>query len=367
MSNFFRNEIKDLAPYKPGRPIEDVKREYGLDKVVKLASNENPIGCSKKAKEALRKAAKNLAIYPDGNATLLKEAFAKKFNISVDEVLPSSGADEMIDTIAKTFIDKEDEVIMADVTFPRYIATTKMMGGIPKIVPLKDYTYDLDSMLKAITKRTKLIWICNPNNPTGTMITEEEIVKFLNQVPENVVVVYDEAYREYVTRDDFTRDSVKLVRKYPNVLAMRTLSKAYGLAGIRVGYTISNKEIIENLNKVRGPFNVNSLGQAAAIGALEDDDFVKEIYELNLEGKKYLYDELKKMDLSFPPTETNHIYLDVKKDAQEVFIEMQKKGVIIRPMGGTFIRVSIGTMEENKFFIKTLKEVLGKDVEEALA
>lgn len=358
MSAFFRKEIKDLSPYKPGRPIEDVKREYGLDKVVKLASNENPIGCSKNAKEALKKATDNLALYPDGNSTLLKEAFSQKFNIDVDEVLPSSGADEMIDTIAKTFISKGDEVIMADITFPRYIATTKMMGGIPKIVPLKDYTYNLDSMLKAITEKTKLIWICNPNNPTGTMLTEKEIINFLDKIPENIVVVYDEAYREYVTRDDFTKDSIELVKKYPNVLAMRTLSKAYGLAGIRVGYTIASKEIIENLNKVRGPFNVNSLAQVAAIAALEDDEFIEKVYEMNLEGKKYLYDELKNMNLFFPPSETNHIFVDVKKDAQEVFTEMQKRGVIIRPMGGTFIRVSIGTMEENKFFVKILKEIL---------
>lgn len=264
----------------------------------------------------------------------------------------------MIDTIAKTFISKGDEVIMADITFPRYIATTKMMGGIPKIVPLKDYTYDLDSMLKAVTEKTKLIWICNPNNPTGTMLTEKEIINFLDKIPENIVVVYDEAYREYVTRDDFTKDSIELVKKYPNVLAMRTLSKAYGLAGIRVGYTIASKEIIENLNKVRGPFNVNSLAQVAAIAALEDDEFIEKVYEMNLEGKKYLYDELKNMNLFFPPSETNHIFVDVKKDAQEVFTEMQKRGVIIRPMGGTFIRVSIGTMEENKFFVKILKEIL---------
>lgn len=360
MSTFFRNEIKDLVPYKPGKPIEDVKREYGLDKIVKLASNESPIGCSPKAQEALNEAMKtlNLAIYPDGNATLLKEALAEKYNISPDEVQPSNGADEMIDTIAKTFISAGDEIITADITFPRYLTTAKIMGGIPKIIPLKDYTFDLDGMLKAITPKTKLIWICNPNNPTGTMLPEKEIINFIDQVPQNVVVVYDEAYRDFVTRDDFTKDSVQLMKKYPNVIVMRTLSKAYGLAALRIGYTIASKEIIDNLNKVRPAFNVNALAQAAAMGALKDDEFVKRIYESNKEGKEYLYNEFEKMGLFFPPSETNHIFVDVKKDAQEVFVEMQKKGVIIRPMGGTFIRVSIGTMEENNIFIQTLKEIL---------
>lgn len=358
MNISYREELKELSPYKPGKPIDDVKREYGLKEVIKLASNENPLGCSEKAKEAVKAACENLSIYPDGNATLLKEALAKKYNISTDEILPSSGSDEMIDLIAKTFINKGDEIIMADITFPRYIATTKMMGGIPKIVPLKNYTYDLDGMLKAITDKTKLIWLCNPNNPTGTMVSEKDIINFLDKVPENVVVAYDEAYREYVTRKDYPMDSIKFVKTYPNVLTMRTFSKAYGLAGIRVAYTIANKEIIENINKVRGPFNVNSLAQIAAIAALEDKEFLQKCFDVNVEGKKYLYDEFEKMGLFFPPSETNHIFVDVKKNGNEVFVEMQKRGVIIRPMGGTFIRVSIGTMEENKKFVEVLKEVL---------
>jgi histidinol-phosphate aminotransferase len=360
MSNFFRSEIKDLVPYKPGKPIEEVRREYGLDRIVKLASNESPIGCSPKAQEALNNAMKslNLAIYPDGSATALKEALAKKCNISPDEVQPSNGADEMIDTIAKTFISHGDEIITADITFPRYMTTAKMMGGIPKIVPLKNYSFDLDGMLKAITPKTKLIWICNPNNPTGTMLTEKEVVSFIEKVPQNIIVIYDEAYRDFVTRDDYTRDSVDLMKKFSNVIVMRTLSKAYGLAALRIGYTIASKEIIDNLNKVRPAFNVNAIAQIAAMGALEDDEFVKKIYDVNFEGKKYLYGEFEKMGLLFPPSETNHIFVDVKKDAQEVFVELQKKGVIIRPMGGTCIRVSIGTPEENAIFIDTLKDVL---------
>lgn len=360
MSITYRKELSGLEPYKPGKPIEDVKREYGLKRVVKLASNENPLGCSERIKEKIISSLDSLAIYPDGNATKLKEALSKKLDVHVDEILPSSGADEMIDLISKTLISPKDEAIMADITFPRYIATTKMMGGVPVVVPLKNYTFDLDGILSKITDKTKIIWICNPNNPTGTMVSEDELVKFFDQVPKDIIIAYDEAYREFVTRDDYPMDSIKFVKKYPNILVMRTFSKAYGLAGIRVGYAIGNKDIIENINKVRGPFNVNSLAQIAAITALEDEDFVKKIYEVNLEGKNYLCEQFREMNLFFPPSEANHIYVNVEKDAGKVFIELQKRGVIIRPMGSTWIRVSIGTMEENKLFIEKLKEVLEK-------
>ena len=358
MSINYRKEIEGLKPYKPGRPIEDVQREYGLDKVIKLASNENPLGYSKKVKKVLSNSLDNLALYPDGNATALKAALSEKFNVPTDKILVPSGSDEMIDLISKAYISPEDEVIMADITFPRYIATTKMMGGTPVIVPLKDFTFDLDGILDKITDNTKLIWICNPNNPTGTMVTEKELMEFFDKVPENVLIAYDEAYREFVTREDYPMNSIKFTEKYPNILVMRTFSKAYGLAGIRVAYAIGDKDVIENINKVRGPFNVNTLGQIAAIAALEDEDFLEEIYNVNLEGKNYLYDEFKKLGFQFPESETNHIYVNVERDAQEIFVELQKRGVIIRPMGGTWIRVSIGTMEENRIFIEKLKEVL---------
>ena len=359
MSINYRKEIEGLTPYKPGKPIEDVKREYGLDKVIKLASNENPLGCSERVKEKLSNSLDILALYPDGNATELKETLSEKLNISVDNILIPSGSDEMIDLISKTYISPGDEVIMADITFPRYIATTKMMGGIPIVVPLKNFTFDLEGILDKITDKTKMIWICNPNNPTGTMVTKKELINFFDKVPSNVIIAYDEAYREFVTRDDYPMNSIEFVEKYPNVLIMRTFSKAYGLAGIRVAYAVGEKNVVENINKVRGPFNVNSLAQIAAVAALEDQDFIKEIYNVNLEGKNYLYNEFEKLGFEFPESETNHIYVNVERDASEIFVELQKRGVIIRPMGGTWIRVSIGTMEENKIFIEKLKEVLG--------
>lgn len=360
MSISFREELKDLYPYKPGRPIDDVKREYGLTDVIKLASNENPLGCSPKAVEAIKNVVDQLSLYPDGNSTLLKEALAKKLSLNTNQILLSSGLDEVLDIIAKTFINKGDEVIMSDITFPRYMATTKMMGGVPVVVPLKDWTYDLDGMIENITSKTKLIWLCNPNNPTGTMFTEKDLIAFLDKVPENVVVVYDEAYNEFVTRDDYPKDSISLIDKYPNILVLRTFSKIYGLAALRVGYTMANEEIIYNMNKIRGAFNVNSLAQVAALAALDDQEFVNESYRVNKEGKEYLYEEFNKMNLEYAPSETNHIFVNVERDANEVFVELQKKGVIIRPNIKTWIRVSIGTMEQNKTFVRTLKELLGK-------
>lgn len=358
MAISFREEIKDLTAYKPGKPIEDVKREYGLDEVIKLASNENPLGCSQKAIDAIMAAANNLAIYPDGNITLLREALAKKTGLKPSQILPSSGSDEMVDQLSKTFINKGDEVIMADLTFPRYIATAKMMGGIPVIVPLKDLTYNLDGMLEAITDKTKLIWLCNPNNPTGTMFTKDKLMSFLQKVPKDIIVVYDEAYNEYVTRDDFPRNSVELLKDYPNIIILRTFSKIYGLAALRVGYTMASEEIIHNINKIRGPFNVNTLAQVAAIAALEDEDFIKKSYEVNKEGKAYLYENFDEMGLKYAPSETNHIFVNINKSSNDVFVELQKRGMIIRPFPGTWIRVTIGTMEQNQKLVQLMKEVL---------
>ncbi len=354
-----RNEIKDLSPYMPGKPIEDVKKEYGLDEVIKLASNENPLGCSPDVLETIR-STDSLELYPDGNCTILKQELATKLNLDCKEIILTNGSDEMVDMLAKTFLNSGDEVIMSSVTFPRYNSVTTMMGAKSVVVPLKDWTYDLDSMFKEITDKTKFIWLCNPNNPTGTIFTEEELFKFLNSVPKNIIVVYDEAYNEYVTCDDYPHDTEKLLEKYPNLIIMRTFSKIYGLAALRIGYTLANKDIIESIERVRCPFNVNSIAQNAAIAALKDQEFVKKSYDMNIEGKKYLYEEFDKLGFDYPKTETNHIFVNVGQDAGFVFEELQKRGVIIRAFMDSYIRVTIGTMEQNKIFIEKLKEVLDK-------
>ncbi|MEG0371174.1 MAG: histidinol-phosphate transaminase, partial [Clostridium sp.] len=269
-----REEIRDILAYEPGKPVEDVRREYGIEKVIKLASNENPFGCSQKAKEAIKDSVDSLSIYPDGNSTILRETISKKFNVPFECILPSCGSDEMIDIIARTFMNHGDEVIMADITFPRYIAATKIMGATPVVVPLNDFKYDLIGMKKMITDKTRLIWLCNPNNPTGTIFTSNELKDFIKDVPSNVLVVYDEAYNEYVECEEFPRNTFELMNTYPNVIVMRTFSKAYGLAALRVGYTVASASIIDALNKVRGPFNVNLLAQVAAVASLEDEEFL---------------------------------------------------------------------------------------------
>lgn len=354
-----RNEIKDLLPYVPGKPVADVQREYGLSEVIKLASNENPLGCSPSVLETIRKTT-SLELYPDGNCTDLKQALSKKLDLDCSEIVLTNGSDEMVDMLAKTFMNSGDEVIMSTATFPRYLSVTTMMGAKPIIVPLKDWTYDLDGMFKAITPNTKFIWLCNPNNPTGTMFTEEELLKFLKSVPKDIIVVYDEAYNEYVTRDDYPRNTERLLKDYPNLIIMRTFSKIYGLAALRIGYTLANRDIVESIEKIRCPFNVNSIAQNAALAALEDQEFIKKSYDMNVEGKKYLYDEFDALGFYYAPSETNHIFVDVEKDANFVFEELQKRGVIIRPIVGTFIRTTIGTTEQNKVFINKLKEVLDK-------
>jgi len=358
----YRKELDPIPVYVPGKPIDEVKRELGLDKVIKLASNENPFGFSPRVKEAVAKALEEANLYPDGNSTLLKETIAKKFGISTEMVLPTCGSDEMIDLIAKTFIDKGDEVVMADITFPRYSATSQMMGAIIKKIPLKNLRYDMEGFKNAINKNTKVVWLCNPNNPTGTIFSEAELVELLEAVSPETLVVYDEAYCEFASHPDYPKDSFKFLKKYKNLLLLRTLSKAYGLAGLRMGYTIGDPELIAVINRIRNPFNVTMLTQAAAIAAINDDEFLAKVVANNDEGKKYIYEEFDRLGLEYAMTEANHIIFDARKNCSIVFNELLKKGVIIRPMAGfpsgTWLRVSLGTMEENREFIKALKEVL---------
>ncbi len=356
----FRKTLDNITAYKPGKPIEDVQREYGLEHVDKLASNENPLNCSPLAIEAVREAAANLSLYPDGNATQLKKAIANFYGVKETEVMPTCGSDEMVSLLAETFLDPGDETIMADLTFTSYIIAARMVDAKVVIVPLKNFKLDLDGMAEAITDKTKVIWLCNPNNPTGTMFTEAELTAFMKKVPGNVVVVYDEAYVEFVTNPDYPRDSYKLYQKYPNMIVMRTFSKVYGLAGLRVGYTLANEEILNNVNKIRKAFNVNRLAQVAAIAALKDQEFVEKVHKVNKEGKEYLYKSFEEMGIKYVPTEANYIFVDVGRDCNEVFVELQKRGVIIRPIKETFVRITIGTMQQNQRLVSQLKEVLGK-------
>lgn len=361
MGYAIRAEVLDLGVYKAGKPIDEVKRELGLEEVIKLASNENPLGCSPKVKEALNDIINETHMYPDASNFELKEAISKKLGVSPEQVFCGTGSDSLIRVICNTFINPGDESIMAEITFPRYEASVKLMGGKVISIPMKDNGLDIEAMVDAITERTKIIWFCNPNNPTGTIFTKQDLDKVLGKIPPNVVIIMDEAYIEYVTDKDFP-NSLELLPKYPNMVVLRTFSKAYGLASLRCGYGVVHKELGEYFNRIIGPFDVNLFAQKAAIAALEDEAFLNLVFETNLKGREYLYEELDKMKLPYAKTNANFIMMNTLVDDKVVFDRLLKAGIIVRPghllgMPG-WMRVTIGTEVQNHKFIKALKEIL---------
>lgn len=351
------DNIKSISPYVPGKPIEELERELGISGSIKLASNENPLGPSPKAVNAVKKALEGLNRYPDGSGFYLSQALAKKLDVENNQIILGNGSNELIELAVRTFVQPGDEVVSADPSFVVYKMITQAAGGANVIVPCKNMTHDLDAMAEAITPKTKLVFIANPNNPTGTMNTKAEIDRFMAKVPDHVLVCVDEAYFEYVTRADYP-DSIDYLREGKNILALRTFSKIYGLAGLRIGYGITTAEINEMMNKVRQPFNTNSLGQIGALAALSDRKHVEKSVTLNNEGKQLLYREFDKLGVKYIPTETNFILFETQRDAKDLYTTLLKKGVIIRPMGPTRLRVTIGLPEENQRFVKELEEAL---------
>lgn len=362
ISNLVRESVKKLVPYSPGKPIEEVEREFGIKDIIKLASNENPLGPSPKAIEAMKKALADVALYPDGSHFALLSALAEYWKIGREYLIAGNGSDELIQYLGSTFLTDNDEVIQAETTFSRYESAAVLAGSKVISIPMKDFTYDLKSIADAITDRTKMIFIANPNNPTGTIVTQKDVDILMSKVPDHVIVVFDEAYNEYVESKDFP-NTLEYVKNGANVVILHTFSKIYALAGLRVGYGIAKPEIIKYLNQVREPFNVNSIGQVGAIASLGDQEHVKQSAAVNSAGKRYMYKEFDDMKLTYIPTEANFIWVDIKQDCRSVFVEMMKRGVIIRTGDifnyPTFIRVTIGTEEQNRRFISTLREVLG--------
>lgn len=356
-----RKGIMALKPYIPGKPIEEVKRELGLEEVVKLASNETSVGPSPLAVEAIIKEVKNINLYPEGSSRLLREKIAHKLNLNKEMIIVGNGADNIIDLVGMAFINEVDEVITGEITFPAYETITKIMGGKFISVKLKDFRFNLKEIAEKISEKTKLIFLCNPNNPTGTIVTREEVISFMEKISQDVIVVFDEAYYDYVEDKNYP-DSFSYVLEGKNVIVLRTFSKIAGIAGVRIGYGIARPELISYLGRVVNPFTTNRLAQVAALASLDDEEHYKKVLKTNQEGKKYLYKELKKLDLFYLPTEANFIFTDLKTNANVIFEKLLKKGVIIRP-GKTWgcpnlIRVTIGTAYENKRFIEVLKEVL---------
>lgn len=361
MRNIVKKNILNVKPYLPGKPIEEVKRELGLKEVYKLASNENPYPPTPKVLKAIIKELKELNRYPDGNCFCLRQAIAKQMGVDTDQLVFGNGSDEIIVLVTKAFAAEGDEIITAHPTFLIYEIATKISGANIRLVPLKDFRYDLQAMRQAVTERTKIIFIANPNNPTGTYVTQREVEDFLKGLPENIIVFFDEAYYEFVGKKDYP-NSLRLLKQYPNVILTRTFSKAYSLAGLRVGYGLASKEMIDILNRVREPFNVNTLAQAAALAALGDKPrYMKMIRGLNQE-KQRMCKDLQKLKVPFVESVTNFVLIDLKTDSLAATQKLLRKGVIVRDMGfwglENFIRVSIGTPKENKKFIQALKEIL---------
>ncbi len=349
--------IRGISPYVPGKPIEELERELGISGSIKLASNENPLGPSPKAIAAAKKAVEGLNRYPDGSGFYLSQALAKKYEVDISQIVLGNGSNELIELAVRTFMQPGDEVVSADPSFVVYKMITRAAGGTNVVVPCRDNRHDLDAMAGRITAKTKIVFIANPNNPTGTMNTKAEMDRFMDRVPGHVIVAVDEAYYEYVTRADYP-DSLDYLKEGRNVLALRTFSKVYGLAGLRIGYGITTGAIAELINKVRQPFNTNSLGQVAALAALADRKHVEKSIAVNNEGKQFLYQSFQRLEVSYIPTETNFILFETRLDGRELYGALLKTGVIIRPMGGNKVRVTIGLPEENKRFVDELEKII---------
>jgi histidinol-phosphate aminotransferase len=357
--------ISAINPYVPGKPVEELERELGISDSVKLASNENPLGPSPMAMKAVlddllhAKAGAGVNRYPDGSGYYLKKALSERFTVNEDHIIFGNGSNELIDIAARTFLQPGDEAVMAHPSFVVYPMATQAVGAKSVQIPLKNYTHDLEAMGNAITPKTKMIFIANPNNPTGTMNTQDELDRFMKKVPDGILVVLDEAYYEYVT-DPRYADSMKHFRDGRDILILRTFSKMYGLAALRIGYGIAGKDIIAEMNKLRPPFNTNSLAQKAALLALNDEAHLKATKETNEAGKRFLYEELDALGVQYVPTEANFIYMPLNEDANTLYNNLLREGIIVRPMGPRQIRVTIGLPEENKRFIEALKKIVNQ-------
>ncbi len=350
-------DIRSLSPYVPGKPIDELQRELGLTRVIKLASNENPLGPSPKALAAVSGAQDMLHRYPDGGAYQLRQAIADRWKVAREQVILGNGSDEILGLLARTFMTPGDEAIMADHTFVIYKMEVTAVHGKPVVVPLVNWTHDLASMVRAITPRTRLLFLCNPNNPTGTIVTAEAVDRLMARVPEDVVVVFDEAYFEYVRSPQFP-EAMAYVKQGRNAIVLRTFSKIYGLAGLRIGYGISTTEIIDYLNRVRPPFNANSLAQKAALAALGDDEHVAKSRAVNAAGMEQMGQGLRELGVIPIPSETNFLYFDAKRDGRVVFEALLRAGIIVRHIDGTMLRVTIGQPDENAAFLQALRKVL---------
>lgn len=355
--------VRDLVPYLPGKPVEELERELGITGAIKLASNENPLGASPKAIGALRDRLQEINWYPDGDSFYLKNELAAKLRLSSENLIVGNGSNDVIEIAARTFMKPGDEAIMGEFAFIVYPLVTKAIGAVAVLSPMPELVHDLEDMHSRISSKTKMIFIANPNNPTGTMVTKDEFEWFLEKVPEDIIILVDEAYFEYVESKQYP-NSLDYHKTRASIITVRTFSKIYGLAGLRLGYGAASADIISYMNRVREPFNVNSLAQAAGISALSDTEHVINSREINKEGKYFLQSEFRKLGIKYFDSYTNFILIDLRADPTAIYNALLKEGVIVRPVGGyglkTHLRISIGLMDENKRFIEALKKIVNK-------
>jgi histidinol-phosphate aminotransferase len=355
--------IAAIVPYVPGKPIEELERELHLapGDSIKLASNENPLGPSPRAVEAARAALGQAHLYPDGAAWALRRALAERYSVSTAEVAVGAGSNELIDLLVRTFCGPNDEVLTSECTFLCYELSCRAAGVPLRTVPLRDFTYDLDALAEAVGPRSKLIFIANPNNPTGTYVGRAAFERFLDRLPARPILVMDEAYFEYVSAGDFP-DGMRYRERRPQLVVLRTFSKVYGLAGLRIGYGIAPAEMVSYLDRVRTPFNTSAVAQVAALAALSDDEHVARSRDVNESGKTTLVAELRKMGVEVVPSQANFVLCRVRRPAAEIFQELLRGGVIVRPMGAygllRHLRVTIGTAEQNRRFLAALRPLL---------
>jgi len=354
--------VQQLVPYVGGKPIEELERELGLTNIVKLASNENPLGISPKVQAEIQKALADLSRYPDGSAFKLKAALAAKYKVNENQITLGNGSNELLEIIARTFVNPDLNIVFSQHAFAVYPLLTQAIGATAKTVPAKNYGHDLEAMLTAVDEKTRLVFIANPNNPTGTLLEPASVKAFVAALPETVICVLDEAYFEFIDADK-RGDSISWLKEFPNLIITRTFSKAYGLAGLRIGYSLSSPEIADLLNRVREPFNNNSLALIAAEAALADEEYLALSVKTNNKGMAQLTTAFEALDLEWIKSAGNFVSVDFKQPAMPIYEALLKKGVIVRPVGGIYempnhLRISIGTEKENQFFIDALKVVL---------
>ena len=351
--------ISKLKPYQPGKPISELERELGITDIVKLASNENPLGCSDQVKVAVTAALADIGRYPDGGGFILKDQVHQQFGVAHEQITLGNGSNDLLEIFARTFVSDKDSVVYSQHAFAVYALLTQAINAEAIEVPAKGFSHDLAAMAAAVKANTKLIFIANPNNPTGTWFEEAEFDAFMQQVPAHVIVVLDEAYVEYFP-ENF--NSLKFLAQYPNLIVSRTMSKCFGLAALRVGFALASVEVTDYLNRIRQPFNVNHLAMVAAVAALKDQDFIEQSRVVNKAGMAQLEAGFNALGLNFEPSRANFILVDVQADPATTFAALLKEGVIVRPVGiANHLRISIGTEAENAKFLAALATVLGRE------